>query len=71
MAADAWPLAGVPDLAEYDSRMICGQTTYAPRLENIPVRLPLPAARNLGSIYENQTELKRRYFAPAKATETR
>lgn len=64
MAADAWPLMGVTDLAEFDSRMICGETTYAPRLEAVPVRLPLPEARNLGSIYENQTELSRRYFAP-------
>ncbi len=64
MAADAWPLMGVPDVGEFDARMICGQTTYAPRLEAVPVRLPLPAARNLGSIYENQAELKRRYFTP-------
>jgi ectoine hydroxylase-related dioxygenase (phytanoyl-CoA dioxygenase family) len=63
MAADAWPLAGVPDLDDYDSRMICGETTYCPRLEPVPVRLPLPAAENLGSIYENQTTLKKRYFA--------
>lgn len=63
MSADNWPLMGVSDLAEYDARMICGQTTYAPRLEAVPVRLPLPAAASLGSIYENQTQLKRRYFA--------
>ena len=62
MSADNWPLLGVPDLAEYDARMICGQTTYHPRLEAVPVRLPLPAASNLGSIYENQSELKHRYF---------
>ena len=66
MAADAWPLMGVPDIDAFNARMICGQTTYAPRLEAVPVRLPLPAARNLGSIYENQAELGQRYFAPAK-----
>ena len=65
MAADAWPLMGVQDLDAFNSRMICGQTTYAPRLEAVPVRLPLPAAQKLGSIYENQAELKRRYFEPA------
>lgn len=65
MSADNWPLMGVPDLAAYDARMICGQTTYNPRLEAVPVRLPLPAAAKLGSIYENQAELKRRYFTPA------
>ncbi len=65
MAADAWPLMGVPDIEAFDSRMICGQPTYSPRLEAVPVRLPLPAAVNLGSIYENQTQLKRRYFTPS------
>jgi ectoine hydroxylase-related dioxygenase (phytanoyl-CoA dioxygenase family) len=63
MAADAWPLMGVKDLDEFDSRMICGEKTYCPRLEALPVRLPLPEAHNVGSIYENQTTLKRRYFA--------
>jgi len=67
MSADNWPLMGVTDLAEYDARMICGETTYCPRLEAVPVRLPLPPALNLGSIYENQAQLKRRYFAPAEA----
>ncbi len=70
MSADNWPLMGVSDLEEFESRMICGQTTYAPRLEAVSVRLPLPAATNLGSIYENQTQLKRRYFAPADAKES-
>jgi phytanoyl-CoA hydroxylase len=62
MAADAWPLMGVKDVAEFDSRMICGDTTYSPRLEPVQVRLPLPEAEKLGSIYENQAALKRRYF---------
>lgn len=70
MSADNWPLMGVKDLEEYDARMICGQTTYAPRLEAVPVRLPLPAAVNSGSIYENQTQLKRRYFAPVDTKDT-
>lgn len=63
MSADNWPLMGVKDLFEYDARMICGNTTYAPRLEAVPVRLPLPPAASLGSIYENQAEISRRYFA--------
>lgn len=65
MAADAWPLMGVRDLDEFDSRMICGEKTYSPRMEALPVRLPLPAADNLGSIYENQTSVKNRYFTAA------
>ncbi len=64
MAADAWPLMGVPDLNEFDSRIICGAPTLQPRLDGgIPVRMPLPAALNQGSIYENQTAIKNRYFA--------
>lgn len=65
MAADAWPLMGVKDIAEFDSRMICGEKTYCPRLEDVPVRLPLPAADNLGSIYENQANIRNRYFTAA------
>jgi len=62
MAADAWPLMGVRDLDEFESRMVCGKKTYSPRMETLPVRLPLPAADNLGSIYENQANLRKRYF---------
>jgi phytanoyl-CoA hydroxylase len=65
MAADAWPLMGVRDLDEFDSRMICGEKTYCPRMEAVPVRLPLPPADNLGSIYENQASIKSRYFTAA------
>jgi hypothetical protein len=32
-----------------------------------PVRIPLPPAPNQGSIYENQTTLKNKYFARKKA----
>src|SRR5688572_24660186 len=65
MAADAWPLMGIRDLDEFDSRMICGEKTYCPRMEAVPVRLPLPPADNLGSIYENQANIKNRYFTAA------
>ena len=41
---------------------MCGEKTYLPRMEAVPVRLPLPPADNLGSIYENQGSLKKRYF---------
>ena len=61
-AADAWPLAGIKDLAEFDSRLVCGQPTIEPRLADVPVRMPLPPAPRQGSIYENQTTAKNRYF---------
>ncbi len=55
-AADAWPLMGVADLAEFDGRLVIGEPTIEPRMVPAPVRLPLPPARDQGSIYENQSE---------------
>ncbi|MCW5748729.1 MAG: phytanoyl-CoA dioxygenase family protein [Alphaproteobacteria bacterium] len=66
-AADAWPLRGVTDLAAFDTQMIVGQTNITPRLEAVPVRMPLPPATHQGSIYENQMGSARRYFAMADA----
>lgn len=65
-AADAWPLAGVEalrDLSEFDSRIVCGRPTLQPRLESVPVRVPLPIAVHQGSIYENQRTLATKYFS--------
>lgn len=61
-AADAWPFAGVKDLDEFDQRLIAGEPTITPRLAPVPVRMPLPPAPHQGSIYENQTSAKHRYF---------
>jgi ectoine hydroxylase-related dioxygenase (phytanoyl-CoA dioxygenase family) len=67
-AADAWPLSGVSDLAAFDARLVAGDPTIAPRLADVPVRLPLPPAPHQGSIYENQTTAKNRYFTEKKQT---
>jgi phytanoyl-CoA hydroxylase len=65
-AADAWPLVNWTNLDEFDSRMICGKPTIEPRLEKVPVRMPYPPALKQGSIYENQTIIRNRFFgAPA------
>jgi phytanoyl-CoA hydroxylase len=61
-AADAWPLMGVKDLADFDARLITGGPTMEPRVVPAPVRMPLPPARHQGSIYENQSDAARRYF---------
>jgi ectoine hydroxylase-related dioxygenase (phytanoyl-CoA dioxygenase family) len=67
-AADAWPLLGFPDTLEaYDELLVSGTGTIAPRLERVPVRLPLPPAAAQGSIYENQKGMKQRYFEKAAA----
>ncbi len=63
-AADAWDLRGLEDdWAEYESRMIAGSSTVVPRIVDCPVRMPYPKAKREGSIYENQTAVKNRYFA--------
>jgi len=63
-AADAWPLLGFPGGIEaYDRLMVAGQPSLAPRLADVPVRLPLPPADLQGSIYENQKALKNKFFA--------
>jgi phytanoyl-CoA hydroxylase len=67
-AADAWPLVNFTNLEEFDGRMICGSPTLEPRLEKVPVRMPLPPALNQGSIYENQTAARSRWFQVSAAT---
>jgi phytanoyl-CoA hydroxylase len=67
-AADAWPLVNFKDLDEFNSRMLCGQPTLEPRTEQVPIRMPLPPALAQGSIYENQTVLRNRFFEVKAAT---
>ncbi len=62
-AADAFPLVSRKgSFEDYEARMVRGVSTKTPRLEPVPVRLPLPAARHQGSIYENQKATKQRFF---------
>jgi phytanoyl-CoA hydroxylase len=61
-AADAWPLVNWTNLDEFDSRMICGKPTLEPRMERLPIRMPYPPALKQGSIYENQTIIRNRFF---------
>ena len=65
MAADAFPVTGAmtpfTTMEDYDSRMLCGETTKQPRLENIPIRIPQPQPAKAGSIYEIQSQGKGGY----------
>ena len=64
VAADAWPLAGTTNAivrveqqdfyAAMQKRMICGEPALQPRLEAVPVRIPLPPAPNATSIFKTQ-----------------
>jgi len=61
-AADAWPLMGVSNFDEFNSRLVLGDPSNQPRLRPAPVRMPLPPADHQGSIYENQRAAGRRFF---------
>jgi hypothetical protein len=66
MAADAWPLAGgfasFSTLEEFNARMIAGEPTIEPRMEKVPVRMPLPKPLDPSSLYQAQKGLGTRYF---------
>ena len=64
-ASDAWPLMGVKDFDEFNSRLLTGDVLVTPRLTNVPVRMPLPPAKRQGSIYETQSASKKSYFTRA------
>jgi hypothetical protein len=66
-AADAWPLMGVANFDEFNSRIVAGSATIEPRLSSVPARMPLPPAPFQGSIYENQRAAAKRFFATAAA----
>jgi ectoine hydroxylase-related dioxygenase (phytanoyl-CoA dioxygenase family) len=64
-ASDAWPLNGVKDFDEFNSRLLTGDVVVTPRLTDVPVRMPLPPAKRQGSIYETQSASKKSYFTRA------
>ncbi len=61
-AADAWPLVGFPGWEQFNDRLLCGEPTATPRLEPVPVRIPLPEHARSGSIYEVQSALTESAF---------
>jgi phytanoyl-CoA hydroxylase len=64
-ASDAWPLMGVKDFDEFNSRLLAGPLTVAPRLTEVPVRIPLPPPLRQGSIYETQSASRKPFFTRA------
>ena len=63
-SADAWPLVGagaymkstnpVQLCNQLEKQMVCGKVSYQPRMENVPVTIPLPPAPDYGSIFTSQ-----------------
>ena len=70
MAADAFPIMGSMTrwngIEDYDTRMLCGESTLNPRLKDIPVRIPQPQPDLPVSIYEIQKGMKKRAFDTLK-----
>ncbi len=61
--ANAWPLITPPtDWDAWTAALVAGEETLTPRMTGVPVRLPYPAAQRQGSIYENQSALRNRFF---------
>jgi len=54
-AVDAWPLVPEEELDAFNSRILTGEATFAPRQVALPVRLPLPRASEDDSIFDNQS----------------
>ena len=61
---DAWPLVGVGAYLknndpielckQLEKQMVCGEVSYQPRMESVPVIIPLPPAPDHGSIFTTQ-----------------
>ncbi len=66
-AGDAAPLMGIKDYDAWNRQLVSGQPSNQPRMEKLPVRMPLPPAPFQGSIYENQTTARNKYFARREA----
>jgi phytanoyl-CoA hydroxylase len=45
--------------------LLAGPTMVTPRLTDVPVRMPLPPAGRLGSIYETRLGATKSYFGKA------
>ena len=65
-AADAWPIAGaagaMTEAEGYDSLIVAGKPCLIPRLEPVPVRMPLPMPADMSSIYQVQKGAGERFF---------
>ena len=67
-AADCWPILGVPDLDWYHGCMVRGETSWTPRLEANPVRIPA----DLGQVglFKTQETVRGRSFGDEARAET-
>lgn len=62
-AIDAFPIMGIKDWDSFNANILRGEPTQEVRVGEAPVRIPLPPPSRTGSIYEVQTQLKKKVFA--------
>jgi phytanoyl-CoA hydroxylase len=48
-------LTGLSNYGDFKNRLLFGEELIVPRFREVPVRMPLPPAKNQGSIDKNQT----------------
>jgi phytanoyl-CoA hydroxylase len=60
---DSWPLTGFTDNDAYLASIIRGEPTHTPRMENVPVIIPLPTPDKAGSIFEIQDSMQNKEMA--------
>ena len=69
MAADAFPIMGsmtnFSSIEAYNELMLCGKPTLAPRLADVPIRIPQPQPDKNKSIYEIQKNLSTKAYGKA------
>jgi len=70
MAADAFPIMGSMTkwngIADYDTRMLCGEPVLEPRVQSLGARIPAPLPTEEFTIYEVQKQLRNRSFEVAE-----
>ena len=62
-AIDAWPIVHFTDWDAFNETIVRGEPTNVPRVEPVPVRIPMPEALRSDVIYELQTAMKDRKLA--------
>ena len=62
-AIDAWPIVHFTDWDAFNETIVRGEPTNVPRVEPVPVRMPMPEALQSDVIYELQTAMKERKLA--------
>jgi len=62
-ALDSWPLEGYADFEAYRASILRGAPTLRPRVEAVPVIIPLPKPSQAGSIFEIQEALRHKEMA--------